>query len=98
MPLPRAVSRINEVVTNRVAGVVAGRRPTAKETGSACSRLETPRFAREDGRITLRTRVSSTTRCASNLPLPVKGILDVLNVDDVLLVDDSAGGSPATSG
>jgi deazaflavin-dependent oxidoreductase (nitroreductase family) len=33
----------------------------------------------------------------SDLPLPVRGILGVLNVDDFLLVDDSAGGSSATS-
>src|SRR2546422_108734 len=35
--------------------------------------------------------VNDPTR--SGLPLPVRGILSVLKVDDFLLVDDSAGGS-----
>jgi deazaflavin-dependent oxidoreductase (nitroreductase family) len=132
MPLPRAIGRINKVVTNRVAGGVAGRLPgfgIITHRGRRSARTyHTPVnvFRRPGGYIVALTygqgdwvknvlaagnaQIRSRGRthhvdnprvvndpARSGLPLPVRGILGVLNVDDFLLVDDSAGQSSTTS-
>jgi deazaflavin-dependent oxidoreductase (nitroreductase family) len=132
MPLPQALGRINKVVTNRVAGVVAGRLPgfgIITHRGRRSGRTyHTPvnvfrrpggfmvalTYGRGDwvknvlasGEAQIRSRgrthhvhnprvVSDPTR--SGLPRPVRGILGVLDVDDFLVVDDSAGSSSTAS-
>jgi deazaflavin-dependent oxidoreductase (nitroreductase family) len=132
MPIPRVVARFNKVVTNRVAGLVAGRLPgfgIITHQGRRSGRTyHTPVnvFRRPGGFVValmygggdwlenvlaaggaeVRTRGSShrvhhprvvNDPTRAMLPVPLRPVLGMLEVDDFLWLDDSSQPPPPTA-